>query len=140
MFSIGRDSDMPEGAEQKDPDAPKGERRRSVLHEGITINGDWTSDGIVEFGGTIIGDLTVDTLIVARSGRIEGNVRARNVTLEGHLEGTVAAINVVIRPSAEVKAEIACQSITIDAGARIEGKVMCKAQAPTSQPRESAST
>lgn len=140
MFSIGRDSNMPDGAEQKEPDAPRGERRRSVLHEGITINGDWTSDGIVEFGGTIIGDLTVDTLIVARSGRIEGNVRARNVTLEGHLDGTVAAINVIIRPSAEVKAEIACESISIDSGASVTGKITSKAQGPASRPGESAST
>lgn len=30
--------------------------RRSVLHEGITIKGEWTSDGIVDFGGTFEGD------------------------------------------------------------------------------------
>ena len=26
-------------------------QRRSILHDGIVIKGDWQSDGIVEFGG-----------------------------------------------------------------------------------------
>ena len=34
--------------------------RRSLLHDGIVIKGDWHSDGIVEFGGKFTGDLTVD--------------------------------------------------------------------------------
>ena len=29
----------------------KKEQRHSVLHDGIVIQGDWQSDGIVEFGG-----------------------------------------------------------------------------------------
>jgi cytoskeletal protein CcmA (bactofilin family) len=56
---------------------PRGERRRSVL-QGITITGDLSSDGIVDFDGTLIGDLTADTLVLARSGRIEGNIRANS--------------------------------------------------------------
>lgn len=127
MFSVGSSAPRAD-ADQMSSDASVVERRRSVLHEGISIRGDWTSDGIVEFGGTIIGDLTVDTLVVARGGRIEGNVRARNVTLEGNLTGTISAINVVLRPTACIDAEIACHSIEIDSGAQIQGKVACRAQ------------
>ena len=57
----------------------KPEQRHSVLHDGIVIEGDWQSDGIVEFGGKIIGDLTVDVLIVTGTGNVEGNVRARSL-------------------------------------------------------------
>lgn len=126
MFSINRSSTETDGPTQNGTAGAPGERRRSVLHEGITITGDWTSDGIVEFGGTIIGDLTVDTLVVVKGGRIEGNVRARNVTLEGALTGTVSAITVTLKPSAEVKADIACNSMAIESGAQIDGKLTCK--------------
>jgi cytoskeletal protein CcmA (bactofilin family) len=108
------------------------DRRRSVLHEGITIKGEWTSDGIVEFGGTFAGDLTVDTLILTRSGQIQGNVRARTVTIEGSLEGTVSANSVSLKTSAKVTADIVAQSITIEAGATIEGHVACKSGATRS--------
>lgn len=48
------------------------QQRRSVLHDGIVIKGDWQSDGIVEFGGAITGDLTVDVLIVTSTGTVDG--------------------------------------------------------------------
>jgi cytoskeletal protein CcmA (bactofilin family) len=112
------------------PASPEGsatERRRSLLHEGITIKGEWTSDGIVEFGGTFVGDLTVDTLVLSRSGNITGNVRARNVTIEGTFDGTVSAIFVTVKASAKVTADIIVQSIAVEPGATIEGQISCKA-------------
>jgi cytoskeletal protein CcmA (bactofilin family) len=99
------------------------EQRRSILHDGIEIKGDWYSDGIVEFGGDIVGDLTVDVLIVNASARVEGNVRARSVTIEGYVIGTIAAIDVHISPKAVFRGEIAAERIRIDYGADVEGRL-----------------
>ena len=104
-------------------------QRRSVLHDGIVIKGDWQSDGIVEFGGEITGDLTVDVLIVTSTGTVEGNVRARSVTVEGRLNGTIAAINVSLSPTAIVKGEIEAEVIRIDFGAQVEGRLAAKGNA-----------
>ena len=104
-------------------------QRRSVLHDGIVIKGDWQSDGIVEFGGGITGDLTVDVLIVTSTGTVEGNVRARSVTVEGRLNGTIAAINVSLSPTAIVKGEIEAEVIQIDFGAQVEGRLAAKGNA-----------
>ena len=99
------------------------DRRRSVLHDGITIRGNWESDGIVEFGGTIIGDLTADTLVLTEQGKVTGNVRARNVTISGILDGTIAAVNVTFKPQARVTAHVETQTLTIEAGARVDGRM-----------------
>ena len=101
-------------------------QRRSVLHDGIVIKGDWQSDGIVEFGGAITGDLTVDVLIVTSTGTVEGNVRARSVTVEGRLNGTIAAIEVALSSTAIVKGEIEAEGIQIDFGAQVEGRLAAK--------------
>ena len=98
-------------------------QRRSVLHDGIVIKGDWHSDGIVEFGGKIIGDLTVDVLIVSSTGHVEGNVRARSVSIEGQLNGTIAAINVTLASTAVISGEIVAENIQINSGANVEGKL-----------------
>ena len=98
-------------------------QRRSVLHDSIVIKGDWRSDGIVEFGGKIIGDLTVDILIVTGTGNVEGNVRARSVTIEGRLNGTIAAINVTLASTAFISGEIVAEQIQINSGANVEGKL-----------------
>jgi len=97
------------------------DRRRSVLHDGITITGNWESDGIVEFGGTIIGDLTADTLVLTEDGMIQGNIRARNVTISGTLDGTIASVNVTLKPHARVTATIETLNLTIELGAQVQG-------------------
>jgi cytoskeletal protein CcmA (bactofilin family) len=104
-------------------------QRRSVLHDDILIKGDWHSDGIVEFGGSITGDLTVDVLIVTGTGKVEGNVRARSVTVEGHLTGTIAAIDVALSSTAVVTGEIEAVKIRVDSGAHIEGRITTKDKA-----------
>ena len=104
-------------------------QRRSVLHDGIMIKGDWHSDGIVEFGGAITGDLTVDVLVVTSTGTVEGNVRARSVTVEGHLNGTIAAIDVILSPTAIVIGEIEAEKIQVDFGAQVEGRLTAKGKA-----------
>ena len=105
------------------------DRRRSVLHEGITIKGDWSSDGIVEFGGTIVGDLTAETLVLTKDGKITGNVRAHTVMVEGQIEGTIAAVTVTIKSQARVNANIAAEVISVDAGAQMNGHLQTKAKA-----------
>ena len=70
-------------------------KRRSVLHEGIKIEGNWASDGVVEFGGTINGDLTADILVVTKTGKITGTIRADKVMdlsrfRSGHLRAILA--------------------------------------------------
>ena len=107
----------------------KPEQRHSVLHDGIVIEGDWQSDSIVEFGGAITGDLTVDVLVVTSTGTVEGNVRARSVTVEGQLNGTIAAIDVNLSPTAIVRGEIKAERIQIDFGAQVEGRLTAKGEA-----------
>lgn len=107
-----------------------GEKRRSVLHDDILIKGDWTSAGIVEFGGKIIGDITADVLVLTSEGRVTGNVRARNVTIEGHLEGTVAAISVAVKTTAKVMADIKADQLSIESGAEIQGHIQVAVNPP----------
>ena len=72
MFSQSNNDDLT--SRQSFSKEPR--QRRSLLHDGIVIKGDWQSDGTVEFGGRITGDLTVDILVVTGTGNVDGNVRA----------------------------------------------------------------
>ena len=106
----------------------KPKQRRSVLHDNIVIKGDWRSDGIVEFGGEITGDLTVDVLIVTDTGKVKGNVRARSVTVEGHFNGTIAAVDVILSSSAVFTGEVVAKNIQIDFGANVGGRLKATAK------------
>ena len=102
--------------------------RRSILHDGTVINGDWHSDGVVEFGGKITGDLTVDVLVVTGTGKVDGNVRASSATVEGHFNGTIAAVDVVLASTAVFTGEIVAERIRIDFGANVEGRLKATAK------------
>ena len=119
MFSNSTNDDLklPKSLSEK----PK--PRRSLLHDGIVIKGDWRSDGIVEFGGKVTGDLTVDVLVVTGTGKVDGNVRARSVTVEGYLNGTIAAVDVILASTSVVIGEIVAEKIRIDFGANVEGRL-----------------
>jgi|TARA_B110000483_G_scaffold203161_1_gene245282 cytoskeletal protein CcmA (bactofilin family) len=124
MFSKPTTDDLiPAKSFAKEP-----EQRRSILHDGILIKGDWQSDGIVEFGGAITGNLTVDVLIVKGTGKVEGNVRARSVTVEGYLNGTIAALDVILASTAVVTGEVVAEKIRIDFGANVEGRLKATAK------------
>ena len=122
MFSKTRpESDRPAQTGYAPPPdkTPNVATRRSVLNEGVAIRGDWTSDGVVEFGGSLVGDLTAEVLVISKTGKLIGNMRANTITIEGQLEGTVSAIKVVIKSSATLKADIAAEQISVEAGAII---------------------
>ncbi|MGO4917332.1 bactofilin family protein [Pseudogemmobacter sp. W21_MBD1_M6] len=97
------------------------DRKRSMIHSGITIDGNLTCDGILDLDCLITGDVTADTLVLGSQGQINGNVRARHVTIDGRLVGTVSAVNVALKPSARVTADIRYERLSIDSGAQIEG-------------------
>jgi len=120
MFSQSNNDDLT--SRQSFSKEPR--QRRSLLHDGIVIKGDWQSDGTVEFGGRITGDLTVDILVVTGTGNVDGNVRARSVTVEGYLNGTIAAVEVVLRSTAVVRGEVVAEKIRIDFGANVEGRLL----------------
>ena len=119
MFSNSTNDDLnsPKSSSEK----PKS--RRSILHDGTVINGDWHSNGVVEFGGKIRGDLTADVLVVTDTGKVDGNVRASSATVEGHFNGTIAAVDVVLASTAVFTGEIVAERIRIDFGANVEGRL-----------------
>ena len=110
-----------------------GERLRSVLQD-ITIRGDLRSAGIIALDGSLSGNVTTDTLVLGRNGKIDGHVRACNVTIEGLLVGAITAVHVAITASARVKADIVCQSVTVEVGSEIEGSLCCRPAPTKDQP------
>jgi len=134
MFAKSQDNSQNSPSPLSSAEAAASNTRRSVLHEGITIKGAWTSDGIVDFGGMFEGDLTVETLVLAKSGKIKGNVKARSVTIEGTLEGTISANLVALKTSAQVTADIVAHKLVIEPGALVEGYVACKVDPMQDQP------
>jgi cytoskeletal protein CcmA (bactofilin family) len=96
-------------------------RKRSVIAEDIVIEGNIISQGILEFGGQIVGDVTADAVVLTSMARVHGRVRARQLTIEGELQGTATALNLSIKNGARVNANFAYETLEVAAGALVDG-------------------
>lgn len=103
------------------PTKASDDRKRSIIQSDIRIEGNFKAEGILEFGGTISGNVTADTLILTRDGVITGDIYARHVTIEGTQSGKIIALNVNLKSSARLKADITYDRLCIESGAQIEG-------------------
>ena len=98
------------------------DRKRSVIAEDILIEGNIVSQGILEFGGQITGDITADAVVLTSTARVRGRVRARQLTIEGELQGAATALNVSIKTGAIVKANFAYETLEVASGAQVDGE------------------
>jgi cytoskeletal protein CcmA (bactofilin family) len=134
MFANSQNPDDKSSTTLRGAEAAASNARRSVLHDDITVNGTLTGEGILDLAGSFEGDLSVDTLVLTKTGKITGNVTARSVTIEGNLDGTISAISVVLRTSARVTADIVSQNLVIESGASITGHITSNSQPAQNNP------
>ena len=95
----------------------------SRLANTLTVTGDLDTDGEVHIHGNVRGQVCADSLLVAASGCLEGDVIARDVRIEGRLEGRIFALNVILDSAAEVTGRIFHNTITVAKGARIDARM-----------------
>ena len=95
----------------------------SIISSDLKIVGHLKSNGAIQIDGTIEGDIDVPLLTVGEQGKIDGSTVAETVRIFGTVNGRVQATTVHLDKSARVTADIAHETLTIEAGAYFEGKV-----------------
>ena len=103
----------------------------SIISPDLEIVGNLKSDGEIQIDGTVKGDIKGHMLTVGEQGTIDGSTVAESVRIFGTVNGRVQAKTVRLEKSARVTADIAHETLAIEADAHFEGKV---------QPLKGAST
>jgi cytoskeletal protein CcmA (bactofilin family) len=106
----------------------------SRLGKAIVLKGDISGDGDMVIQGLVAGgiDLGRHDLVVEEGGRVEADVRARNVTIHGEVTGNVQATEkVFISETGRMKGDIAAAVISILAGARFSGGIKMGGPSPS---------
>jgi cytoskeletal protein CcmA (bactofilin family) len=94
----------------------------SIIGPTVAVVGTLVSSGDVTVEGSVRGDIEAKGHVtISGQGRVEGNLRAKEATLRGHLEGTIEADKVVLCASSTVKGDILHGRLVIEEGARFEG-------------------
>lgn len=97
----------------------------SSIGPSTRVRGSVTGLGSLTVAGQVEGDVRIDGgLAIARGARVEGDVAAESVELEGTLIGDVTARGPVsIGPEATLRGEVAAERVSVAAGARVAIRV-----------------
>lgn len=95
----------------------------SIVSEGLRIAGDVFSDGDVQVDGRVDGSVRARNITVAATGTVVGNIVADEVVISGSAMGEIRARSVVLTRTAKVASSITQESISVEAGALVQGMV-----------------
>ena len=94
----------------------------SFIGPEVTVTGDVATTGQLHVDGAVAGDIACGSLSQGESGRVRGNVTAKEVRLAGVVDGAVEAETVALEPTARVTGDVLYGSLSIAAGAEVEGR------------------
>lgn len=94
----------------------------SYLGAEVTVTGDIATESELHLDGKIVGDVACGALTQGESGEVRGNIRATEARLAGLVDGTVEAGTLTLEASARVTGDILYESLSVAAGAEVEGR------------------
>lgn len=98
----------------------------TVVGPSVNVEGDFASEGNIIVKGTVSGSVhTSKHLLVEEGAKIMANVRAGSTQIAGEVKGNIKVKeSVELTSTARIVGDIETQTLVIEAGALIYGKVM----------------
>jgi len=101
----------------------------SLIGADVTIKGDLTTLGEIQLDGTIEGDVRSASLTIGEQGSVQGIVTAEDVIIKGSVNGQIKGRNIRLEKTAKVKGDLFHETLSVEAGAFIEGSLTHKTNA-----------
>lgn len=95
----------------------------SVIALDTHVLGHLISDGLIDFSGSMEGDITCHTLVVRGGALINGDVKAEHVQISGRINGVVRAYSVAVMAGGYIQGTVLHEHITVEEGATIDGNM-----------------
>lgn len=116
MFSKAKSDWLNKAARRKAPGL-------SFIGPEVVVSGDVATAAQIHIDGRIDGHVHCISLCQGESGTVAGNIKADHARIAGLVEGAVVAADLVLEASARVKGDITYQTISIAAGAQVDGRL-----------------
>ncbi len=95
----------------------------SMLGTDTAITGDIAASADLHVDGRVEGDIACNALVQGDGSQITGSIRAESVRIAGVVTGSVTAREVVILKSARIHGDVTYDALTIEQGARLDGRL-----------------
>lgn len=95
----------------------------SMLGADTVITGNIAATADLHIDGRVDGDIACHALVQGEDSEITGAIRAEAVRVAGFVQGMIVAREVVILRSARVAGDVCYDTLTIEQGARLDGRL-----------------
>jgi cytoskeletal protein CcmA (bactofilin family) len=116
-------SRKPTGTAAPPKAAKSGPSALSFIGPEVVISGDLVTSAQLHVDGRIDGNVRCGQLCQGASGIIAGDIIADEARIAGLVQGTIDAATVIVEASARVAGDVSYDTISIAAGARIDGRL-----------------
>lgn len=96
----------------------------SVLAPNLSVVGNLESDGDIQIDGKVDGDIHTNKLTVGEKAVVNGSIMGNQIRIAGTVNGEITGREVILLSTAKVTGDINHDSLSIDAGAYVQG--LCK--------------
>jgi cytoskeletal protein CcmA (bactofilin family) len=108
------------------PPAPATVGEKTTIGENISIEGQIKGEEHLVIEGALKGSVALDkhNFTVGLNGRVDGEIRAQDISISGQLKGTVKALGKVkVTKEADFWGDIKARSIAVEDGAYFKGSI-----------------
>jgi len=107
----------------------------TIIGPSVKVEGNFFSQGNIMIGGIIKGKIsTAGNLRINENAKIEADVEAANAVIAGEVVGNIKILkNLQILTSAKIIGDIITDSLSIEEGAKLNGKCAMNSGAPPDQ-------
>ena len=95
----------------------------SVFGTDTIIKGDVSASADLHIDGRVEGDIACAALVQGERSTIHGAITAQSARLAGTVHGTITAGELVILKSAQIRGDLYYDTLTIEQGARVDGRL-----------------
>ncbi|WP_420547101.1 bactofilin family protein [Curvivirga sp.] len=96
----------------------------TVLSEGMVLTGNVASKGDMHVDGDVTGDIHSYRLTIGEKATVNGSLFGDEIIVSGHVKGEITGRVVRLTSTADVTGDINHDSLSIEAGAHLQG--LCK--------------
>lgn len=95
----------------------------SMLSADLSVKGNINATADLHIDGRVEGDITCASLVQGEASQVIGAIVARSARLSGKVDGSISCGELVILKSARINGDVSYDSLTIEQGAIIDGRL-----------------
>jgi cytoskeletal protein CcmA (bactofilin family) len=106
----------------------------SVISTDMHVTGELRFTGKARIDGTIEGNIKGEHLILSESGKVLGDLELASLICHGTIEGNVRAREVTIHTTAVLQGNLASENLSVEPGAKLNGEISAASQQKQAKP------